>query len=90
MRSTGIIRPVDKNGRVVIPMDLRRQFDIEDDVDSFEIFVEDDKIILKKYSPYCIFCGQPGDTVKMGGYDVCISCIDKLNDIKESEVEISE
>ena len=47
MKSTGIIRPVDKMGRVVIPKEIRKQLKVENDIDSFEIYMEDDKIILK-------------------------------------------
>ena len=51
MKSTGIVRPVDKMGRVVIPKEIRKLFKVENDVDSFEIYMEDDKIVLKKYQP---------------------------------------
>ncbi len=84
MKSTGMIRPVDKNGRVVIPMELRKQFDITNDVDSFEIFTDDNKIILKKYQPTCIFCGEAEDIIKMQGHMVCLDCIDKLSAMKNS------
>ncbi len=84
MKSTGIIRPVDKNGRVVIPRELRKQFDIENDVDSFEIFTEDDKIILKKYAPSCVFCGDPNELFMLQGRTVCLNCIDKLTAMKNS------
>ena len=33
MRSTGIVRPVDRMGRVVIPKEIRRQLKIENDLD---------------------------------------------------------
>ncbi len=50
MKSTGIIRRIDDLGRVTLPKELRRTRDIKDG-DPLEIFVEDDKIILRKYSP---------------------------------------
>lgn len=84
MRPTGIIRAVDKNGRVVIPMELRKQLEIENDVDSFEIFTEDDKIILKKYQPGCIFCGGMDNTVRMNDRYVCSECINRLQKLKAS------
>lgn len=84
MKSTGMIRPVDKNGRVVIPRELRKQFDIVSDVDSFEIFTEDDKIILKKYQPCCIFCNETDEVIKMQGHPVCLNCIDRLTAMKNS------
>lgn len=83
MRSTGIVRAVDKMGRVVIPREIRRQLKIENDVDSFEIYMEDDKVILKKYQPTCIFCDSLADGVEYEGYNICSSCIDKLKALKE-------
>ncbi|MBO2516132.1 MAG: AbrB family transcriptional regulator, partial [Clostridiales bacterium] len=50
MKSTGVVRKLDDLGRIVIPVELRRTMDI-DLRDTLEIFVEDDKIILKKYHP---------------------------------------
>ena len=58
MKSIGMVRPVDEMGRIVLPKELRRQFNIEDGEDSVEVFVDGDKIILKKYAPACIFCGD--------------------------------
>ncbi|MDR1193586.1 MAG: AbrB/MazE/SpoVT family DNA-binding domain-containing protein, partial [Peptococcaceae bacterium] len=57
MKSTGIVRKVDELGRVVIPIELRRTLGI-DLKDALEIYVDEEKIILKKYEPACIFCGS--------------------------------
>ncbi len=87
MKSTGMIRAVDKMGRVVIPKEIRRQLKVENNIDSFEIYMEGDKVILKKYQPTCIFCdGLAADSVDMNGYSVCINCIEKLNLKKEEAV----
>ena len=48
MNEKGIIRPVDKLGRIVIPKELRRMLDVKNDIDSFEITVGEDCLILKK------------------------------------------
>ncbi|MBB6455230.1 transcriptional pleiotropic regulator of transition state genes [Salirhabdus euzebyi] len=50
MKSTGIVRKVDELGRVVIPIELRRTLDIKEK-DALEIYVDDDRIVLKKYKP---------------------------------------
>ncbi len=57
MKSTGIVRKVDELGRIVLPIEIRRTFDIEIK-DAVEIFVDDEYIVLKKYEPACIFCGN--------------------------------
>ena len=60
MKATGIVRPVDPLGRVVIPVELRRNLGIKTD-DSLEVFVDGEFIMLKKYEPACIFCGNAKD-----------------------------
>lgn len=58
MKSTGIVRRVDELGRVVIPIELRRTLDIKEK-DAMEIYVDDDRIILKKYhtNKTCLISG---------------------------------
>ena len=82
-KPTGIVRQVDKMGRVVIPKEIRAQLQIENDVDSFEIFMEGNRVILQKYQPACIFCDGLTQTVTHEGYTVCKDCIEKLNALKE-------
>ncbi|MCM3164672.1 AbrB/MazE/SpoVT family DNA-binding domain-containing protein [Metabacillus litoralis] len=62
MKSTGIVRKVDELGRVVIPIELRRTLGIAEK-DALEIYVDDDKIILKKYKPNmtCQITGEVSD-----------------------------
>ncbi len=80
MKSTGIVRKVDELGRVVIPIELRRTFNIAEK-DALEIFVEGDNIILKKYEPACIFCGQAKDVKNLKGKNICPSCLDEMNSL---------
>ena len=77
IKSTGIVRQVDELGRVVIPIELRRNLGI-DKRDSMEIFVSEDQIILKKYSPSCVFCNNAGNIVKFNEKNICTSCLEKL------------
>lgn len=62
MKSTGIVRKVDELGRVVIPIELRRTLEIAEK-DALEIYVDDDKIVLKKYKPNmtCQVTGEVSD-----------------------------
>ena len=76
-KATGIVRPVDPLGRVVIPVELRRNLGIHTD-DSLEVFVDGDYIMLKKYEPACIFCGNVKDIQTIHGKNVCSSCIKEL------------
>lgn len=80
MKSTGIVRKVDELGRIVLPIELRRTLDIEIK-DSLEIYVDDSKIILKKYEPTCIFCGESTNVVTYSDKNICRSCLEKLKNI---------
>ena len=59
MRSLGIVRKVDQLGRIVIPKELRNTLQLSTG-SPMEIFVEDDKIILRKYSinEACVVTGE--------------------------------
>ena len=77
MKSTGIVRKVDELGRVVLPKELRRKLNIEQR-DPLEIYVDGESIILKKYEPACIFCGNAKDVVTHNDKKVCRVCLDEL------------
>ena len=79
MKSTGIVRKVDELGRIVIPKELRKKFCI-DEKDGLEIYVEDDRIILKKYEPSCVFCQNVDNVVNFQGRNVCPDCIKALSE----------
>ncbi|NPV71109.1 MAG: AbrB/MazE/SpoVT family DNA-binding domain-containing protein [Firmicutes bacterium] len=78
MKSTGIVRKVDELGRVVIPIELRRTLDIEEK-DSLEIYVDGDKIILRKYEPACVFCGNAQNVEHFKGKNVCKGCLAQMS-----------
>ncbi len=69
MKATGIVRKVDELGRVVLPIELRRNLNINEK-DSLEIFVDDETIILKKYEPSDIFTGSMEDLIDYEGKKV--------------------
>jgi len=77
MKSTGIVRKVDELGRIVLPKELRTTFEINEK-DPLEIYVEGDQIILKKYNPSCIFCGNKENIYLYNDKNVCGKCIDDL------------
>ncbi|MDY3239614.1 MAG: AbrB/MazE/SpoVT family DNA-binding domain-containing protein [Anaerovoracaceae bacterium] len=80
MKATGIVRPVDPLGRVVIPVELRRNLGIKTD-DSLEVFVDGEFIMLKKYEPACIFCGNAKDVQNIHGKNICRTCLDELKSL---------
>lgn len=80
MKSTGVVRRVDELGRVVIPIELRRTMEIAEK-DALEIYVDGECIILKKYQPACIFCGNAKDVTNIKGKNICKSCLSEIKGI---------
>lgn len=77
MKSTGIVRKLDELGRIVLPMEIRKTMDIKDR-DGVEIYVEDNKIVLKKHLPACIFCGNVESVTRIKEKLICKNCFDTL------------
>lgn len=77
MKSTGVVRKVDELGRIVLPIELRRTMNIEVK-DVLEIYTEGETIILKKYEPCCIFCGEADGVINYKGKNICKHCLSEL------------
>lgn len=84
MKSTGIIRRVDELGRVVIPREIRNQFDLTEK-DPIEIFVDGSSIVLKKHEPNCVFCNSSKNLMPFNDKLICSTCFKKLTEIKYND-----
>ncbi|MBQ4354141.1 MAG: AbrB/MazE/SpoVT family DNA-binding domain-containing protein [Clostridia bacterium] len=82
MKSLGIVRKVDELGRIVLPIETRKRLGLGPK-DPVEIFVEKDRVVLKKYEPSCIFCGDADDIVLYKEKRICKACLEEL---KKSEL----
>jgi len=93
LKSTGLVRTLDQLGRLVIPKELRKTLLINGN-DRLEISIEDDQIILKKYSSdrSCFITGErlgsnveyaPGLVLSPKGAETL------LNELKKREVRLS-
>ena len=78
MKSTGIVRKVDELGRIVLPSELRKSLGIEVK-DSLEIYTSGDSVILKKYLPACVFCGEANDIITFKGKNICKNCLRRVS-----------
>lgn len=81
MKSTGIVRRIDELGRIVLPIEIRKNFSLSSK-DAVEIFVDEDTIILKKYEPACIFCGSMDNAKIFRGKIVCEKCLGELKSVE--------
>ncbi|MDY4490298.1 MAG: AbrB/MazE/SpoVT family DNA-binding domain-containing protein [Candidatus Faecousia sp.] len=79
MKSTGIVRKVDELGRIVLPIEIRRTLDIAEK-DELEIFVENERIVLQKFEPACVFCTASRGLVAFRGKNICKDCLEALKE----------
>lgn len=77
MKSTGIVRKVDELGRIVLPIELRRTLEIAEK-DALEIYVDGETIVLRKYEPSCVFCGDAKNVSPFRGKNICANCMRDL------------
>lgn len=77
MKSTGIVRKLDELGRITLPIELRRTLGVGER-DPLEIFVDEDRIVLKKYEPADIFNGEKNELIDYCGKKVSKASIREL------------
>ena len=77
-KNTGISRKVDKLGRVVIPIEVRKKYEINEG-DEMDIFIDKDGTIsFKKVEVCCTFCGNPKTLLEQNNKLVCYDCMNKM------------
>lgn len=75
---SGFIREIDGVGRIVIPMQLRKELGLVERGSRVEMFSDGKQILLKKAVADCIFCKAESDLVEFEGKYLCKACLDKL------------
>ena len=78
MKTFSALRKIDGAGRIVLPKDLRKELLLIEDRDYVELITEGDKIILRKYTPSCLFCQSDADLIEYNNKRVCRTCIEKM------------
>lgn len=77
MRKTGMTRPIDSLGRIVIPIEIRKSFGLEIK-DRVEFFTSQDGILIKKAQIKCVFCENANDLVDYQDIKVCPACVEAI------------
>lgn len=75
---SGIARKIDDLGRIVIPAETRRMFNIREG-DHLAISVEGAAIVLRKVESTCTFCGATDSVRAFRGKGICPGCRSELN-----------
>ena len=74
---SGIARKIDDLGRIVIPAETRRMFNIREG-DQLSIAIENGNIVLRKLESTCVFCGSEEHVVAFKGRGLCLTCRNQL------------
>jgi transcriptional pleiotropic regulator of transition state genes len=82
MKPAGVVRKVDQLGRIVLPKSLRKRYQMNEG-DPVEILVQGDHIILERYRPKCVFCGNMDRVSEFKERHICADCLTEMNRLKE-------
>lgn len=74
----GFIREIDSVGRIVIPMQIRKELGLVEIGSRVEMFSDGKQIIVKKAVNDCIFCKGEAELHEFEGKFICASCLEKL------------
>ncbi len=77
MRASGIIRKPDAQGRILLPIEIRRNLQW-DNTTGLEIFSDSNGVFLQKHEKGCVFCGSDKDVHTFEKKKVCKNCIERL------------
>lgn len=72
-----VVRKIDSLYRIKIPDEIVKKLELEKgDACSIEQYGE--KIVITKYRPHCIFCGNDKGVINYNEQNVCEACIKKM------------
>ncbi len=80
MKNVGIVRSVDVAGRIVLPIEIRKELDINSEDSKVEILARGNEILIKKYVPSCIFCHETDGLIEFNGQKICRACAKKIGE----------
>ena len=80
MKSVGIIRKIDNLGRLCLPVEIRRILGLKLNT-PVEFYLDGENVVIRKYEPSCVFCGEADNTVKFGDKLICPKCLETIINI---------
>lgn len=80
LHSTGIVRRIDRLGRVVIPKEVRDAFGIGRDAE-LAFAVDGESVVLAPQTHVCTFCGSRDHVIPFHGKGICVECVQEVREI---------
>ncbi|MBQ6267011.1 MAG: AbrB/MazE/SpoVT family DNA-binding domain-containing protein [Clostridia bacterium] len=78
---SGFIREIDSVGRIVIPMQIRKELGLIERGSKVELFSDGKQILCRKAVESCVFCKGEADLVEFEGKCICKNCLAKIKDV---------
>jgi transcriptional pleiotropic regulator of transition state genes len=66
-------RKVDELGRIVLPQELRKDYNINSG-DAIDICIDNGNIVLRKAEEHCVICNNTNGLTTTNGKPICDSC----------------
>ena len=85
-KDSGMVRRIDKLGRVVLPAEMKRELGLANE-QKVEFYFTGDSIVIKKYQDHCVFCNSEENLISYNTKDkegnfhetvICKSCIKEI------------
>lgn len=77
MGASGVIRKIDKLGRIVIPVEFRKTLNIHLG-EEVEIMLKGNTVMLQKHEERCVFCGSAIGLENVLNKKICEKCKVKM------------
>lgn len=79
IKATGVVRPVDELGRIVVPIEVRRKIGMDKFVD-MEISIDEVNkwIVLERHKTTCHFCPEDVDVHEFKNRYICERCLTEM------------
>lgn len=83
-KATGIIRRIERLSRIVLPVELRLQLGIDEEM-VMEVYRSNHFIVLAKHEKGCVFRGATDELTEHRGQLVCRSCVAEIAQVGYEE-----
>lgn len=77
MKSFGVIAKMDKKGGIELTGMLMGLCKVEAG-DELEMYLDEDKVVMKKFPQTCIFCGSAKGLKEYMNKNICFNCAEDL------------
>ncbi len=74
-----IIRKMDSLGRIVLPSEIRKKLNLNDDNDLKLSITKDNKILIEKSIEECFCCHSQSNLKEYNNIIICTDCITKFD-----------